>query len=75
MDYKVIHKSDSFGIEIEGEFSTRAEAELRLIDVIANTISNFDEYESEDIDCIMDKGFEHYGRGVIFIEENGRDPF
>jgi len=73
--YKVIHESDTFGKEVEGEFEDREMAELRLIDVIANTISNFDDYDSNDIDEIRYNGFERYGRGVIYIETNGIDPF
>ena len=71
--FKVI-KEDKFGSEIEGEYDNREMAEARLIDVIANTISNFNDYESNDIDDIIEKGFERYGMGVIYIEEDGIKP-
>ena len=71
--FKVV-KEDKFGSEIEGEYDNREMAEARLIDVIANTISNFNDYESNDIDDIIEKGFERYGMGVIYIEEDGIKP-
>ena len=72
--FKVIKDDDYNGLEIEGEYDNRDEAELRLVDVVANTVSNFDEYEYEDIDTIIKRGYENYGAGTIYIEEDGIKP-
>lgn len=69
-----VFKRDKFGKEKEGSYDNREMAELRLIDVIANTISNFDEYEYEDIEAIREQGYERYGSGAIWIEEDGVRP-
>jgi hypothetical protein len=69
--FEVIKETKLFGKEVEGEYETREEAELRLIDVLAYTISNFDEYECADIDAVREQGYERYGSGVIYIVEDG----
>ena len=72
--YRVFRK-DNFGDKTkEGSYDNREMAELRLIDVLAYTISNFDEYECEDIEAVREQGFERFGAGVIWIEEDGVRP-
>jgi|LakMenE01Jun11ns_1017448.scaffolds.fasta_scaffold9330276_2 hypothetical protein len=71
--YKVIKNIDE-EVTVEGEFLTRDLAEERLIDVIADTISNFDDYDFEDIDAIMERGFENTSFGSMYIEEYGEIP-
>jgi len=73
-EYKVIVESPVYGQEEEGIYDNREDAELRLIDVIAYTISNFDEYEHEDVEAIREQGYERYGAGIVFIEEDGIRP-
>ena len=72
--FKVIKESPVYGQEEEGEYDNREDAELRLIDVIAYTISNFDEYEHEDVEAIREQGYERFGAGIVFIEEDGIRP-
>lgn len=69
-----VFKRDSFGKEKEGSYDNREEAELRLVDVLAYTISNFDEYDCRDIEDIREQGYERYGAGAIWIEEDGVRP-
>jgi len=70
-----VFKKDNFGDKTkEGSYDNRELAELRLIDVLAYTISNFDEYECEDIEAVREQGFERFGAGVIWIEEDGVRP-
>jgi len=75
MKYKVIKESENFGREVVYETDDREDAETSLIDCIACTISNFDEYSCDDIDEIQYQGFEGYGNGIIYIEDNGDKPF
>ncbi len=58
----------------EGSFDTREEASLRLIDVLAYTISNFNEYDEDDIMQLEEQGYERFGTGAIWIEEDGIRP-
>lgn len=58
----------------EGSFVNRDQAELRLIDVLAYSVSNFDEYSYNDIDDIRTIGYEFFGGGAIWIEEDGVRP-
>jgi len=70
-----VFKKDNYGDKSkEGSFDNRLDAELRFVDVVANTISNFDEYQEEDIDTIREQGYERFGAGIIWIEENGVRP-
>jgi len=70
-----VFKKDNFGDKTkEGSYDNREMAELRLIDVLAYTVSNFDEYECEDIEAVREQGFERFGAGVIWIEEDGVRP-
>ena len=70
-----VFKKDNFGDKTkEGSYDNRELAELRLIDVLAYTVSNFDEYECEDIEAVREQGFERFGAGVIWIEEDGVRP-
>ena len=70
-----VFKKDKYGDKSkEGSFDNRLDAELRFVDVVANTISNFDEYQEEDIDTIRNQGYERFGAGIIWIEENGVRP-
>lgn len=71
--YKVI-KVDDGEMEIHGEFENLYEAEERLISVIADTISNFDDYEPEDIESIIELGYENTSYGSIYIEDDGEVP-
>ena len=58
----------------EGSFVNRDQAELRLIDVLAYSISNFNDYTDDDINAIREQGFEFFGAGAIWIEEDGIRP-
>ena len=58
----------------EGSYTSRDEAELRLIDVLAYSISNFNDYTDDDINAIREQGFEFFGAGAIWIEEDGVRP-
>lgn len=60
--------------EQEGVYDHRDQAELRLIDVLAYTISNFEDYDADDIQAIRDQGFERFGSGAVWIEEDGSRP-
>lgn len=70
-----VFKTDNYNGKVEeGSYDTREEAELRLVDIMAYTISNFDEYEFEDIDAVREQGYERFGAGIIWIEEDGISP-
>ena len=71
--YRVFKRSNGEKSK-EGSFDNREMAELRMIDVLAYTISNFDEYECEDVEAIRDQGYERFGAGAIWIEEDGVRP-
>jgi hypothetical protein len=71
-----VFKKDNNGDKTkEGSFDNRLDAELRFVDVVASTVSNFDEYRDRDIDAIREQGYERFGAGVIWIEEDGVRPF
>jgi hypothetical protein len=70
----IVIKAVDGEIEIKGEFKNRYEAEERLVEVIADTISNFDDYEPEDIESIIELGYENTSYGSIYIEEDGEVP-
>jgi len=70
-----VFKKDSLGDKSkEGSYDNREDAELRLVDVVAYTVSNFDEYEHEDVEAIREQGYERFGAGIIWIEEDGVSP-
>ena len=45
-----------------------------MIDVLAYSISNFNDYTDDDINAIREQGFEFFGAGAIWIEEDGVRP-
>ena len=71
--FKVIKAVDD-DVTVEGSFGTRDLAEERLIAVIADTITNFDDYEAEDIEAVIEQGYENTSYGSIYIEEDGEAP-
>jgi len=71
--YRVFKRSNDEKSK-EGSYTSREEAELRLIDVVAYTISNFDEYDDRDVESIREQGYERFGAGAIWIEEDGVRP-
>lgn len=72
--YKVMKKT--INGEEEEIFSTHSEHKVNkaFIDEVSNTISNFDEYTEEDIEDIVAQGYERYGSGIVWIEDNGISP-
>jgi hypothetical protein len=72
--YRVFKKDSSGDKSKEGSYDNRLDAELRFVDVVAYTVSNFDEYECADIDAIIEQGYERFGAGTIWIEEDGVRP-
>ena len=48
-------------------FVTGEEAELHFLCECKKMLSNFDEYTKEDIDIILENGYEGYGNGFIAI--------
>ena len=72
--FKVITDTVHNGLENEGEYETREEAELRMIDVIAYTNTHFNDYSASDLDVIRKRGYERIGMGTVFIEEDGVRP-
>lgn len=42
-------------------------AESKMIEILRSEMSNFDEYTSEDIDNILEDGYESFGNGAVFI--------
>jgi hypothetical protein len=71
--FKVIKVIDD-EVTVEGSFGTRDLAENRLIAVIVETITNFDDYEAEDIEALIEQGYENTNYGSIYIEEDGEAP-
>lgn len=67
--FKVVIKRGKSTETYLSKITTREEAECRLIDAVSNTISNFDEYTSCDIDAIKEQGYENFGGGTIKIVE------
>jgi len=54
--------------ELVGVFDTIIEAEERFVEAVSNTISNFDEYTTEDIEIIKNQGYENFGAGKVYID-------
>ena len=55
-------------VEANIPFITAEEAEQRFLESCRRYISNFDEYDNEDIKYILDNGFEEFGnKGLIAI--------
>ena len=50
-------------------------ARTKLVDYVASTISNADEYTSSDWDAIKDQGYENYGMGRVYICFNLKAEF
>jgi hypothetical protein len=72
--FRVFKKSSDGTKSKEGSFDNRLDAELRFVDVVAYTVSNFDEYRDRDVDAIREQGYERFGAGIIWIEEDGVRP-
>jgi len=72
--FKVIIEKDNEK-EIYSEVDNIDEAERDFLNAVENTISNFDDYTSDDIDEMVYNQYEYFGRGVIYIETDGLDPF
>ena len=53
------------------DIETLDTAEERLIDAVSDSISNFDEYTSCDIQAICEQGYENVNTYSINIEEDG----
>ena len=49
-------------------FFTGEEAESIFLELCRSYLSNFDEYTKEDINIILDNGYERFGRGFIAIQ-------
>lgn len=73
--FKVIRKS-KFNDEVlvSNEFESKKEVEKAFLDVASVSISNFDEYDFEEIETILEQGYENFGSGTVYIEENGLIP-
>ena len=48
-------------------FTTGEEAEKEFLDLCREYLSNFDEYTKEDIDTILENGYESFGTGFVAI--------
>lgn len=46
---------------------TEEMAQKTFLNILSETISNFDEYRSCDIDAILDSGREGFGSGELYI--------
>lgn len=71
--FRVFKRSNGEKLK-EGSYTNREEAELRLVDVLAYTVSNFDEYDDRDVETVREQGYERFGAGAIWIEEDGTRP-
>ena len=65
--YSVMHEQDG-QTKLVKECQLREEAELALLRVLSDVLSNFDEYTVDDIGEICDRGEERYGRGRVYID-------
>jgi len=48
-------------------FSEASQAEEYFLDYCKTYLSNFDEYTQEDIEAILENGYESFGNGFIAI--------
>ena len=55
-------------------FDATARATTKFLDLCNDYISNWDEYDAEDIDTILDNGYEQFGNGYILISHPVLDP-
>ena len=48
-------------------FKDGEQAEKKFLDLCKNYIPNFDKYTDEDIDIILENGYDNFGIGLIAI--------
>jgi len=69
--YEVIAEDHNGKREVCATATTAEGAEASLIEVLEDTISNFDAYSAADIEAISEQKYERWGGGILFIEEDG----
>jgi|SaaInlStandDraft_4_1057021.scaffolds.fasta_scaffold04747_3 hypothetical protein len=67
-----IHNDET---EVIDAFENRDDAERLLIEVISETVSNFNDYDTIHLDYIAQEGYDNYGAGTIYIDEDGFAPY
>jgi len=67
--FQVLIEKDGKIEVYRSNISDQYKAERIFLDAVADTISNFDEYSSEDIDAIVYQQYENFGRGRVYFEE------